>query len=337
MIKYPTLNEDYTIGITAPSSGVDSDLHHLIDMVNEKFEKEHQLIIGETTYTQHKAKSAEATIRARELNDFLQSKDIDIIIPPWGGELAIEILEYIDFQAITPKWILGYSDLSTILFAITIQTGIATAHGTNIIDLRGKFSDETTAQWESVLKTKVGESFIQYASEKYQSKWEHNSTSDYVFNFDKSTEWKSVGDIKEIKFEGRILGGCIDVIRNLIGTPYGDLNGFRNKFINNEPLVWYLENCELSPADFRRSLVQMKYAGWFENCNGIMFGRTPVDFDTKGYTIEDVYEDIFKDLNIPIIYDIDCGHQPPQITFINGSYGVIEYKNGKGTVTQSFV
>ncbi|TDL38284.1 LD-carboxypeptidase [Macrococcoides bohemicum] len=336
MIRYPILQDNYTIGITAPSSGFEPELHHLIEEIKNKFEKDHQLIIGETTFTQQKAKSAHADVRARELNHYFQSNEIDIIIPPWGGELAIEILNQIDYESIQDKWILGYSDISAILLAITLKTGLATAHGTNLVDLRGSYSDETTSKWESVLKIKQGESVIQYSSKKFQSKWDHNKSSDYVFNFDKETQWKTIGSA-DVKIEGRLLGGCIDVIHHLIGTPYGDVQKFRETFIKDEPVVWYLENCELSPADLRRSLVQMNYAGWFEKCNGILFGRTPVNFDTEGYTIEDVYKDIANDLQIPVIYDVDCGHQPPQITFVNGSYGIIEYKNGEGIVTQKYV
>lgn len=336
MIKYPILNDNFKIGVTAPSSGIDSNLHHLIDTVKKKFEPENHLIIGDTTFTQHKAKSADALIRANELNDFIQNENVDIIIPPWGGELAIEVLDKIDYESLQNKWILGYSDISAILLAVTLKTGIATAHGTNLVDLRGKYSDETTAKWLDVLKTKQGETITQYSSEMYQSKWDHANPSDYVYNFDKKTEWKTVNN-QNINIEGRLLGGCIDVIRHLVGTPYGDVNQFIEDFIDGKPVIWYLENCELSPADFRRSLVQMKYAGWFNNCAGILFGRTPFSFDSDGYTIVDVYQDIFNELEIPIIYDIDCGHQPPQITFINGAYGIVEFEDGKGIVTQKFI
>ncbi|WP_414049587.1 S66 family peptidase [Macrococcus animalis] len=336
MIKYPILNDNFTVGVTAPSSGIDSNLHHLIDSVRKKVEPEKPLIIGDTTFTQHKAKSADALIRANELNDFIQNENVDIIIPPWGGELAIEVLDKIDYQALKNKWILGYSDISAILLAITLKSGIATAHGTNLVDLRGKYSDDITAKWLTVLNTKPGDEVVQYSSTMYQSKWDHANPSDYVYNFDKETEWKSVNS-QNIKIEGRLLGGCIDIIRHLVGTPFGDVTQFRDDYIDGEPVIWYLENCELSPADFRRSLVQLKYAGWFDNCAGILFGRTPVSFDSDGYTIEDVYQDLYNELEIPIIYDIDCGHQPPQITFINGAYGIVEFEDGKGIVTQKFI
>lgn len=97
----------------------------------------------------------------------MQDENIQMIFPPWGGELLIEILDFVDFDALQPKWIVGYSDIST-LPCCHIKTGIATAHGTNLIDLRGEYLDETTAMWESVLKTREGESILQQPSEKYQ-------------------------------------------------------------------------------------------------------------------------------------------------------------------------
>lgn len=76
----------------------------------------------------------------------------------------------------------------------------------------------------------------------------------------------------------------------------------------------------MATTDLRRTLVQMKLAGWFENCSGIMFGRSAANMPVENYTIEEVYQDLSEELNIPIVYDIDCGHVPPQMTFINGSY-----------------
>ena len=51
---------------------------------------------------------------------------------------------------------------------------------------------------------------------------------------------------------------------------------------------------------------------------------------------EDLHQDLSDELQIPIIYDIDCGHVPPQITFVNGAYGVVEVEDGKGTIVQYF-
>lgn len=49
------------------------------------------------------------------------------------------------------------------------------------------------------------------------------------------------------------------------------------------------------------------------------------DFSNNNLLIQENME-----LQVPIIYDIDCGHVPPQITFINGAYAEVELCSGKG-------
>ncbi|MBD7963510.1 S66 family peptidase [Fictibacillus norfolkensis] len=336
MIRYPLLKEKATIGVTAPSSGVQSALHDMFKQACLRMEKRgYEVTCGDTVWTQVKAKSAPAKTRAAEFKEMLRDTKIDLIIPPWGGELLIEILEHIDFMNVPEKWILGYSDTSALLLPITLKTGIATAHGTNLVDLRGEYSDETTAMWENVLSTREGETVLQKSSEKYQKEWNHEATTPYVFHLTEDTEWMTVSGKYE-KISGRLLGGCIDVIRHLVGTPYGDVAHFNKQKINGEPIVWYLENCEMNTADLRRSLVQMKLAGWFDNCSGILFGRSPANEPVNHYTKEDVYREMADELKIPIIYDVDCGHVPPQITFINGAYAEVEVEGGRGTVSQHF-
>lgn len=336
MITYPILKKDATIGVTAPSSGVPSELHDILKQSIKKIEsKGYSVQCRETVWTQNKAKSSSAQKRAIELNQMLQDKNISLIIPPWGGQLLIEILELIDYENIKPKWLMGYSDTSVLLLALTLKTGIATAHGTNLIDLRGEYCDPTTAHWETVLSTKEGSSVTQHSSPHYQKEWNHDIPSPTVFHLTEPTVWKAAGK-QDVKVNGRLLGGCIDVIRHLIGTPYGNVADFREKHLKNEPTLWYFENCELNTADLRRSLVQMKLAGWFDHASGILFGRSASNTPVGDYTIEDVYQELSDELQIPIVYDIDCGHQPPQVTFINGAYGEVEVTGGNGKVIQTF-
>ncbi|WP_462408592.1 S66 family peptidase [Neobacillus sp. Marseille-QA0830] len=336
MITFPYLKKGATIGITAPSSGVPPELHPLVKLACQRMEQEgYQTMCGGTVWTQAKAKSAPAKKRAAEFNEMMSNDTVDILIPPWGGELLVEILEQVDFENMKNKWVLGYSDISGLLLAITLKTGRATAHGTNLVDLRGDYSDETTKMWQNVLSTKPGESVVQHSSALYQKEWNHDSPSPCVFHLTERTVWKSIPSAK-IEIEGRLLGGCIDIIRHLIGTPFGDVQGFREKYLSGEPVIWYLENCELNTADLRRSLVQMKLAGWFDGCSGLMFGRSPANKPIDNYTAEDVYQELAVELDIPVIYDIDCGHVPPQMTLINGAFAKVAVADGEGTVTQYF-
>jgi muramoyltetrapeptide carboxypeptidase len=337
MISYPKLKQDATIGVTAPSSGVQAELHDMLKLAIDRMSSRgFNVVTGETAWTQDKAKSAPARKRAEEFNEMMRNEQVDMIIPPWGGELLIEILPHIDFHAMKNKWVLGYSDTSLLLLAITLKTGFATAHGTNFVDLRGEYWDETTAKWQEVLSTEAGGTVVQHSSPQYQLKWQHDAPSPCVFHLTEPTEWKTVGN-GELKAEGRLLGGCIDVIHHIIGTEFGDVAAYRETHLNGEPVLWYLENCEMSTTELRRSLMQMKLAGWFENCSGILFGRSPANTAAGNYTVEDVYKELADELGVPIAYDIDCGHVPPQVTFINGAWAVVEIADGKGTVEQRFI
>lgn len=336
MIRYPALRPGATIGVTAPSSGVRAELHEALRLSFRRMRAQgFQVVAADTAWTQCKARSAPAKVRAEELNRMMADDGIDLLIPPWGGELLIEVLEYLEFDRFQSKWILGYSDTSVLLLATTLRTGIATAHGTNLIDLRGELTDDTTAMWRAVLSTQPGESNQQYSSAQYQKQWRHAEPSPWVFHLTQETRWKSI-DSGLVQIEGRLLGGCIDVIRHLIGTPYGDVRGFQRDHLMNDPILWYLENCELSTADLRRSLVQMKLAGWFDHCCGVLFGRSAANQPVEDYTAEDVYAQLREELRVPIVYDVDCGHVPPQITFINGAYAEIEVRDGRGSVKQTF-
>lgn len=337
MIHYPiALQHGQTIGVTAPSSGVSTELHDFVHQSKKQFEhRGYKVEIGETVWTQFKAASATKEKRAAELNAMLQNPSIHAVVPPWGGEILQEILPLVEWERIKPKWVLGYSDTSTLLFAMTLKTGIATAHGTNLVDLRSDEWDVTTRKFLDVLSSDEGETIYQTSSSSYQSNWEHNKQPDpYVFSLNTVTKWDTVGK-SAVEMKGRLLGGCMDTIRHLIGTPYGNVDEFQQTYLNNEPIVWYLENCEMSATDFQRTLLQMHQSGWFRNAAGIVFGRTSAGHEVGGFTTLDALERLAEATGLPIVYNADIGHVPPQWTFVNGAYAELKVSGGKGEMAMS--
>ena len=92
----------------------------------------------------------------------------------------------------------------------------------------------------------------------------------------------------------------------------------------------------MNAAQIYRALWQMKQAGWFEKCNGILFGRANGYSSLGDFTLLDALQDTFSDLNIPVFYDVDIGHMPPQLTLVNGAIADIEINKNKGKLRMTF-
>lgn len=80
----------------------------------------------------------------------------------------------------------------------------------------------------------------------------------------------------------------------------------------------------------------MKNAGYFDNCNGIIFGRPLFVREDYGVKFNEAVYEGLKDLNIPIIYDVDIGHIAPQMPIVNGAILDIKYRDGKGKIKTIF-
>jgi len=78
----------------------------------------------------------------------------------------------------------------------------------------------------------------------------------------------------------------------------------------------------------------MKFAGWFNNANAILVGRT----GARGHTDLSQHEavlDALGDLGIPIIADVECGHVPPYLSIVNGASGSLIWSAQSMSLTQT--
>ncbi|TLS38311.1 S66 family peptidase [Pseudalkalibacillus caeni] len=340
-IRYPKpLQKGDAIAVTAPSSGVEANLHSILKKAKQNVEDQgYRIVEGETIWTEVKAASSTKEKRAEELMGFLLDDRIKAILPPWGGEFLMEILPLMDWEELKkapPKWVLGYSDISTFLFSYTLLTGTATAHGTNFFDLSSPGWDELSKRWIDVLSLEKGQTIVQHSSSNYQSSWEKAFNNQGTgFDLDTPTEWKVAGDKKEAEFSGRLIGGCQDTLSILLGTPFAPVKKYIKDFAE-EGGIWYLESCDMAASGIYRSLWQMKQAGWFENTKGVLIGRPANYKPAKDFELEDALERIFADMNIPVVYDMDIGHMPPQNILVNGAVGTVKVSDGKGTLEMVF-
>jgi muramoyltetrapeptide carboxypeptidase LdcA involved in peptidoglycan recycling len=207
------------------------------------------------------------------------------------------------------------------------------------MDLINTQIDQLSKRALESLKLEKGEVFQQNSSEKYQAQFiNFDDDIEATYNLTELTKWKSLDNSIYVDISGRIIGGCLDTLGNLVGTPYGNIEYFKNTF-QDDGLIIYLENCALSPCGMTRTLHQMRLAKWFDGISGVIFGRTTAKevTDTNSLNYVEALENCFKDLNIAVIYDADIGHKPPNMTLINGALAELSMNNGKATLTQTLI
>jgi muramoyltetrapeptide carboxypeptidase len=342
MTRFPKpLRPGDLIAVTAPSSGVDGAAIHRLDLVlSHLCSLGYRLIEGQCLRREHKDASAPRLARAQELSRFLDDPEVSAIFPPWGGELASEVLEYIDFEKLgstAPKWLLGFSDVSTIQLPLTLVAGWATAHGPNLMDLAPTQTDPLTSGVLSVLSSDLTHPVLQRSSTMFQKKWiDYAARVDVPLNLTDKTEWKRLdGSRSNLLLKGHLIGGCIDTIAWLAGTRYGDIPSFVRRAGKRGAIV-YLENDAMSPPGLVRALLCLRRQGWFEGIAGLMLGRSaaPEPESASSLKYAEALQSVLGDLPCPVLYDIDIGHQPPQFTLINGAFAEVQYEDGRGQISQ---
>jgi len=336
-IVYPTcIKKGATFGITATSDGLANEIYsnRLDNAIKNVRNLGYNVVETNNVRTRSKLVSSDAKVRAMEFLSLWEDEQISVIGQLFGGEFLLEMLPYIDkniIQKNNPKWVFGYSDSSLLNFFLTTNFNIATLTCDNFISYGMDVIHDSLFNILYCLendKELTQESFELYEKEKLpRDKRVYNGT----YNLTEKVLYKNLYDTKSEAFSGRIIGGCIDALACILGTPYDNTKAFCKQF---DGMLWYLENCELTLPSLYRALWQMKEAGWFVNAKAFIIGRTRAQVDIEDFTYLDVLHKIFDDLKVPVIYDVDTGHVSPQWTMINGSYAYFEYENGKGKLIQ---
>ena len=339
MVFPEVLKEGDMIGITATSSGLDSekDIQKLENAKRNLNNIGYKVIETDNVRRAEKLVSSSGEKRAEEFYSLYTNHDVKYIIAASGGEFLMEMLPYLDKYQLdekNPKWVQGFSDTSLLLYYLTTKYNIATIHGSNLGGYGRKEIHSSYMRSIEIISRR--EESVQESYEMYESiprHWQEGQEFELP-NLDTKVEYKSLHGEENIKIQGRLIGGCMDVLKTLLGTPYDYTKKFCEQF--EEGIIWYLENCEMSVTDLYRALWQMREAGWLKNANGVLIGRTRSKEAVDDFTYEDVLHAAFDELKIPVIYDIDVGHVDLQWTMINGSLAEFEYEEGKGVIRQKF-
>ena len=323
-----------TIGVTAPSSGVPDRLRPRIEAgIATLRAKGYDVVLGECLYGGGVA-SAPKAARAAELTAMLSDPAIRAIVPPWGGELAIDLLDILDWdglRAAEPTWLVGFSDLSTVMLPLTLRTGWATLHGSNLMDTA--FEPALgTLHWTDVAAATAP--FTQSSPGRYRTGWDDYETDPEVseMTLDLEGTW-SLLDGGSATFGGRLVGGCIEVLTGLAGTPYGDVPAFGREHAD-DGLVVFLEAAEQDAYSIGRALHGFRHAGWFEHAAGVLIGRTGAP-GSPDLTQREAVADALRPLGLPIVLDVECGHVQPFLPLVLGALARVVVDGERRQITQT--
>ncbi|ELC8401539.1 LD-carboxypeptidase [Clostridium perfringens] len=268
------LNKGDKIGIISCSNGLSIKNKNIIDELKLNLKSlDIDMVEGDTLYAkEYNLFSGTGEEKARALEKLFLDKDIKMIFDISGGDLANEVLDFLDFNLIkeNPKPFFGYSDLTVLLNAIYSQCDITT-YNYQLRNLVGKFKEEQMQNFKA--------SFIE--------------GKENIFNLD--YKW-----INGSHLEGIVVGGNIRCLLKLAGTKY--MPDFKDKIL-------FLESFSGNSAKMVTYITQYKNLGVFNEVKGIILGEfTEMERENLKPDIVEILKRVIGEINIPILKTRDLGH-----------------------------
>ena len=356
-MRYPKfLPEGGTIGFIAPSFGCNIEPYKsAFANALKKFQAMgYQTQLGPNVYEGSGIGISNTPQKCgQEIMDYYCSKENDILISCGGGELMCEDLNYVDFEALKaadPKWFMGYSDNTNLAFLLATLCDTAAVYGPcapafgmepwhpALSDafgiLNGESATDKTAFAQNVQNDPALESASAQADASNRKPisftihgydlYEAESKKDEEHPLEPYNVTEPCVRIgypgQQLHAEGRLIGGCLDILVNLLGTKFDRVSEFIDRY-QDDGILWFIEACDLNVLSIRRAIWQMEAAGWFRNAKGILVGR-PYHHKEEAFGLDQYHAvtDLLASYNIPIFMDLDIGHIPPMMPLILGSY-----------------
>jgi muramoyltetrapeptide carboxypeptidase LdcA involved in peptidoglycan recycling len=330
-MRYPKfLPQNGTIAIIAPSFGASIEPYiSRMEYSENLFRNKGYTVVEGPNAREDKGigKSNTPEKCAAEFMEFYRRVDNDVIISAGGGETMCEDLSFVDWEEIKksePKWFMGYSDNTNFTYLLTTLCDTASIYGPGISGFALRSGHESLTQAEDIL---TGRGFTDGAKEvcgfptfelTESEEAETDPCADLNLNAEKKLVFGGTFRKNEV-FKGRLLGGCMDCLVNILGTRFDKTKDFLEKY-KDDGFIWFLESCDLHPIAVRRAFWQMDEAGWFRYCKGFIIGR-PLHFgeEMMGMDMYEAVLGVVRKYNVPVIMDADLGHLPPAIPFVTGA------------------
>lgn len=280
----PFLKPGDKIGIVAPASVINySDMIPGINRLQNEWKLE--VVEGQFLKSAFNQFSASDEDRLADLQNMLDDPSIKAVIAARGGYGCSRIIDKIDFTGFikSPKWIIGFSDLTAILSQV-FHVGFASIHAPMVKSMMQHGAEKAA---DSLRKILFGE-LPAYTIDPHPL----NKTG---------------------KATGALIGGNLCLFAHLIGSAT-DIDT-KGKILFIEDVNEYLYNLD-------RMIIQLKRAGKLDNLAGLIVGQFSDMKDNSRPTFgKDAFEIIHEHISeyeYPVCFNFPVGHVPDNRAMIVG-------------------
>lgn len=335
-MRYPAfLNSGDTIGFVAPSFGcVIEPYHTLFEHALARFEAMgYGTKLGPNCF-EDKGIGISNTpeLCAKELMEAYEDSDSQILMACGGGELMCEVVSEMDYahlKALKPKWYLGYSDNTNFTFLSTTLMDTAAVYGPCASEFGQEPLHPALQNTFSLLK---GEK-LSFTSYDYWEKDQIKDAEHPLAGYNDIEPSKPIAYQYNGPVEGRLVGGCLDCLTILCGTKFDHVKEFNERY-KDDGVIWFMEACDLNVMSIRRTIWNLKEAGWFDQVKAFLIGRPRcIGAEEFGLNYQEAVTGILGEFGVPILMDLDIGHLPPQIPMMSGAYAKIAFEEGKFSIS----
>ena len=231
--------------------------------------------------------------RVEDIHQMFSDKKVKAIFCLRGGYGAFRLLDKVDYKLIrnNPKIFVGFSEITALQMAFLQKSNLITFAGPMVLP---NFSKEVST----------------YTEENF---W-RMITSTKKPGMVELPESCKLSSLNPGIVSGSVIGGNLAVFVSLLGTKF--LPDLKNKIL-------FLEEINEPPYKIDRMLNQLKLNNVLKKVRGIILGTftecIEIDKDKKTLTLQEVLEDYFRDLKIPVIHSFPHGHIKDLVTLAIGS------------------
>jgi muramoyltetrapeptide carboxypeptidase len=309
-LKPQKLIKGDTIGLIAPGSYITQI--QLSESIKNFEDLGYKVKYGTNILNKHGYLGGEDKDRVDDIHEMFLDKDVSAIVAVRGGYGCARLLSMLDYDLIrsNPKILIGYSDITSLLYAIYSKTGLVCFHGPVGTST---FNEYSVNHFENILC---------------------NSEKNYVMK-NLPEEENQIKIINSGVAEGELVGGNLSIVVSMIGTEYD---------IDTKRKIIFLEDIGEEPYRIDRMLTQMKQSGKFDSCSAIALGvfrkceidQSDPEFENS-LTLQQVFEDRLGDLGIPVIYGLSFGHITNKFTLPFGIEARLDTYNKRLTLLENSV